>query len=195
MGIEIGYQGNKSAPQGSLQFLVVGEEEQFVFLDGPADAAAKLILAERRRVLSVKEIARVKSVVAQKLISRTVKGVGAGFAGRIHHRAVTAELRVVSVGKNGEFRDGLNAKRRTHHAGAGAVGPESLNILVVEQVRLTLRPRAGNGKVGLVTVEKIAAAVADLPSRSDAGRQRDQIRKVAAVQGEICDLFLFYHGG
>ena len=98
---------------------------------------------------TVKEVARVQVAVAEEFVRGAVKTVGAGFAGRIHHRAIAAELSAVRVGEYREFGDGLNAERSAQHARTRPVGPEALNVDVVQKIRLAFRPCAGNAEVSL----------------------------------------------
>src|SRR5579885_2014095 len=101
MSVGVGNEGNHSLALGLAQLFVVNEEEQLVFFDRSAEAAAELVLAEGGDAGSIEEIAGVQSAIAQELVRRSVKGVRAGLARRIHHRAVAAELRAVGVGQQG----------------------------------------------------------------------------------------------
>ena len=114
--------------------------------------------------------------------------VGAGFAYRVHHRAVAAKLRAVGVGKNGKLRDGVNAERCAHDARSRAMLPETLHIGAVEQIRLTLRAGARNGEVVLQAVEQVGAAITDLRAARDTGNQGDEVREIPAVERQIGDL-------
>ena len=71
--LRVGDQSNGSLVERFAETLVVDEKERFVFLDRAADRNAELISLERRRGRSrIEEVARVKCVVSQKLINRTV---------------------------------------------------------------------------------------------------------------------------
>ena len=126
-----------------------------------------------------------------------MKTVGAGFAGRIHHRAIAAELSAVRVGEYREFGDGLNAEGSAQHARTRPVGPEALNVDVVQKIRLAFRPCAGNAEVSLQAVQQVRAPGwgSDPVSRCDSWRQRDEVRKIAAVQRQVRNLFLFDYRG
>src|SRR6202042_2321185 len=179
------------------QLFVVEEEEQLVLLDGPSNTAAKLILAVGRYLRRVKEVAPVQVAVAEEFVQGAVKTVGAGFAGRIHHRAIAAELSAIGVGEDLEFGDGFNTEGSAQHARTRPVGPEALNVDIVQKIRLAFRPGAGNAEVSLQAVQQVRAAGwrPHSVSSCDSWRQRNQVRKIAAVQRQVRNLFLFHHRG
>src|SRR6478672_13571637 len=96
--------------------------------------------------------------------------VGPGPADRVHHRAVAAKLRAISIGQERKLRDRFDAERRAHYARSGPVRPESLNVGAVQKIGLAFRARPGNAEVVLDAVEQVRAALSDLRSRGDTGQ-------------------------
>ena len=66
--------------------LIRTEDEGFVFLNGPAERAAELILLKRRFRRGLEgETVGVEHIVAQKFVNAAVKIVGAGFGDNVNH--------------------------------------------------------------------------------------------------------------
>jgi hypothetical protein len=80
--------------QHLLNSFIIREEEYLVLHDGSTEAAAELVSTERRRRGSVEEGPGIEIVVAEELVSRPVKLVGAGFGYSIDGTAVAGILRV-----------------------------------------------------------------------------------------------------
>ena len=138
--IRVGYGRDSRLGQALDDAFVVDEEERLVRFDRAADAAAELVLAERRlgsgRV--VEELARVEGAVAHKLQHRSMDRVGARPGDRIDRGAAAAKLRAVGVGQGLELGDRFDAEGRAEHARPGGTVPEVRRVLVVEQERLSL---------------------------------------------------------
>ena len=96
------------------------EEEDFVFLDGPANRKsvvipAKLVLyarSARREATALDEgVKGIEFVVAAKIIDAAVEVVPSGLGDHADHSAGrTPKLRTVAVALNLEFFDGINGR-------------------------------------------------------------------------------------
>src|ERR1700722_18491193 len=77
------------------QVLDIGEEEGFVLLDAPAQAAAELVLAELRacdaRTVR-KEVISIQFVIAEVFVRSAMERVGAGLCNQIDHRPAGSSL-------------------------------------------------------------------------------------------------------
>jgi len=121
--------------------LVVSEEEQLVLLDGTANAGAELIFAERSHVRygvagsdeAFEKIARVQFAIAEEIVDGAVNRIGTGFRGGVNHRAIAAEFCSIGIGERLEFRDGLDAQRRSRDPGTRPALPPILQIFPIQQ--------------------------------------------------------------
>src|ERR1700719_66280 len=77
-------------------------------LDWAAQSGAKLVAMKRRLGQSGSPVISIENRVAHKLKGRAVKLVAAGFGEHVDDAAgITPILRVVAVGLNPEFLDGI----------------------------------------------------------------------------------------
>src|SRR5262249_39232791 len=140
--------------------------KHLVLFNRTAETAAKLILAVCRRLRRgfsrfddrVEKVARLKLVVAEKLVRRAMKCVRSRAARRIDYRARATELRGVSVGQRLKFRNRLDAECGSEAASAGSVVPEIDHVLVIQQVGLSRRPRSGDRILLSISVKRAAGA-------------------------------------
>ena len=128
---------------------VVGEHKCLIFLDGAAHRGAKLIpLKGRRGGAGIKVVARVKVVVAQKLVERTVPLVGA----RLRYDAdlaarLLAVLGTVGVAQDVEFPHRVDAQQLP----AGAAGSHVVfgcagKLHAIQEKQVLLRAVSRNGE-------------------------------------------------
>src|SRR5258708_15510704 len=104
--------GNAGAAQECARCLAqsrVGDEEKsLVVLDRTAEGGAKLVAMKRRLGQSRSPVIGIEQRIAHELKRRAVKLVVAGLGQHIDDAAgITTELRVVAVGLNPEFLDGI----------------------------------------------------------------------------------------
>src|SRR5262245_7037621 len=134
---------------------VIAEEEEPVFLDGPSQRAPELIPAKRGNVrrLVIEVILRVEYAVAQKFKHRTMRRVRARSAHRIDHGAGSSEFSAVGVGQDAELLNRLDSERIAGDGRSRAMVEEALQLRVVEQERLTDRPRSRDRIVCSLPIE------------------------------------------
>ena len=128
---------------------VIGEEKRAIFIEGPADSAAKLVALEGglwgERIL--KEIAGIESTVAEKFVDAPMKRIGARASDGINDATGRfAVLRGIVAGEDGELLDGVDAEVSAEHAARGAVGV-IVEADAVQTIVILLRAGAGNGEL------------------------------------------------
>ena len=84
MRVGVGDQGEYGLSERALQLFTIDEEEQLVFLDRTAKAAAELILTEGWFGRAIKKVASIQGTIAEELVQRSMEGVSAGEIGRAH---------------------------------------------------------------------------------------------------------------
>src|SRR5581483_160865 len=108
------------------------EEEQFVANNPPANVGAELILCEGRNGLtgSVEEkVVGVQHLVAQELISRTMKGVGARFGGEVDDPTrKTPPFRPEVVGLHFELLHGVLRRNYGNNVQIGTLHGGSIHV-------------------------------------------------------------------
>ena len=141
----------------------VGEEvEELVLDDGPADAAAELLLlVNRLRVDAARFLQRIQRIqrgVAQVIEQVGVHRVGAGFRDRVDHAAGRlAELRAVVARGHLKFLDGIHAVDVAERGPALGFGEERLGV--AGAIHRALVVQAGNAAVGDQAVAAVGGGV------------------------------------
>ena len=193
---------DEDLPARLLQAGVVGEEERAVVAvvepgnhQRSADGGAELMPIERRlrilgqaavglRHLADEEIAGVERVVAQVFEDGAVQQVAAGLGGDRDHAGAAAELRREDAREHLELAHLLDRGRDDHGVEGvfvvvDAVDQPGVRVgLVAERVEVRRAPRIEGAGAREV--------LARLPG-SDARRQIDEGREVAAVQRQLLD--------
>src|SRR5215510_2551180 len=133
----------------------IAKEEQLVSLDWPSQRASELIPVKRRNVRRriIEVILRIENAVAQKFKRRTMRRVRARSAHRIDHGAGSSEFSAVGVGQDAELLNRLDSERIAGDGRSRAMVEEALQLRVVEQERLTDRPRSRDRIVCSLPIE------------------------------------------
>ncbi len=178
---------------GGVQHLpdsfVIDEEEHFVLFDGSAQSSAELVAAERRRRAGVEEAARIQIAVAEELVERTVKFVGARFGHGDNRSAVAAILGSKGTGQGLEFGDAVDAQRSAGHVAAGIPLPPIQDIFAIQCVGVSFRTRPGDG-IGVGHRGERGASARGISGH--AGSEQNQLLKVTAVERQLPHLRLVH---
>src|SRR5207302_2085926 len=147
--LRIGDQGDGGVVEGLPEPLMIGEEEGFVLLDWAAGRNAELVSFEgRRRRTGIEEVARVKRVIPQKLVHRTMPLIGAGLRddGDLAARLL-AVFRAVGVTQDIEFPHRVDAQQLAARAAGCYVVFRRARVLdAVKQEQVLLWSVARNRK-------------------------------------------------
>src|ERR1700676_637909 len=148
-GVVVGGESSGSLVEMVAEAFVVGEEEGFVALDGPAAGYSELIALKGRGVALIEEVGSIERVVAEEFENGAVPLIGAGLRddGDLAAGAL-AVLGAVGIALHVEFADGFDAEKLA----AGAAG---LHIVfcgagvfdAVEQEEILLRALTADGKI------------------------------------------------
>ena len=173
-------------PELLAQPLVGEEEERLVLHQRAAGGEAELVAAEGR-LPGVEEVPGVQRVVAEVLEGGAVEHVAAGAGDDVEDAARRAPvLRAVGVGQEGELLDGLDPAHQALRAGRVAA-QRVQDVGAVEHVGVLRGARAVHGDLGPLAGQDVALVGACL---GRARLQQDELREVAAVEGQGLDLLL-----
>ena len=176
---------------------VVAEEEQLVLENRAADAAAELVLHERRTIHSravAEEGVGIQHLVAKVLVQTAVEVVGAALGGDVDHAAGKAsELRAVAVGLHAELGNRIRTGDQGHDVAVAIVGRNAIKVggALVGGAAANLVVAAG--KHVLAGQAALGASL-----RNHAGSQRNQVQNVAAIERKPLDRargYVLPHGG
>ena len=183
-----GHIGDLRDAFGHARALVVGEEEQAIAADGPADRAAELAPAvvRRRFIARREEVPRIHRAVAEEPVAGAVEVVRA----RLQHDvylpgAIPADLRLVAARHDLELANRVD--RRPYRRGV------QLRVHVVHAVEQeavgVLAPAGGRER-------EVAShrAGRSLGGRRRARGQQRQLQEVAAVKRQVHDLRVLHDG-
>src|SRR5581483_3327277 len=172
--------GEEGEPLADAHTLVIPKEEGFIFENGAAKRAAKLVLVVLSLLGSIEEVAGVDVIVAQELEGGPVEYVCARFGIHQHGRAAAAPvLGGIVEGKDLELLNGVNGG----HDGNGTRG-QFVVVNAVQKPVVGVFPHALDRKGDAAADGDLSVPAVVKESTlafNGAGCQRTQLNEVAAV--------------
>src|SRR6266849_8511142 len=159
---------------------IVGVEKSLVFLDGPADGAAKLILPKNVGSSCLQEIDGVQLVVPEIFVERAVPFVGAAPSNDVYDSSGGASKfrRIIGI-DDAKFLDRLLRRGATLDSGGGGdvIGAIDGNEIVMNVL-------SSEGKLSDGLDDHICAAGSGV-SNSDGRRKQGKIDELAAIDRDV----------
>ena len=182
------YRRSDGVAEALPELLPTREKEHLVLNDRTADVKSILVLNIRSSCVGLAAVqltllneivVRVENLVTDEFVSLSVEGVGTRFRAEVHDAAgELAELRSQVVVLDLEFADGIlrrNNDGQVDVADIKRLAVEILGALVPEGTsHLIVAPAKG------ILADRRSARSA---LRNGGGRDRDQVKNIAAVQG------------
>ncbi len=167
---------------------IVGVKKSVVFLDGPANRAAELILAKNVGTFCLKKIDSVQFVVAEILVERSVPFIGAAARDDVDDaRSSAAEFRRIVGIDDAKFLNRLLRWRPALDAGRGR---DIVGAVYGDEVIVNVL--ACEGELGHRLDDHIGTAGCGVSDGHGRGEQ-SEVNKLAAVHRKIDDLALGNH--
>jgi hypothetical protein len=171
-----------------VDLLVIGEEEQLVPNNGPADVSAVLMLPQprlRKAACLVDDPLRVQLFVLDRVEDLTVEPVGAALGRELHlHGAFGARFGRQARRGYGDLLDGAKTNRREGEE-ARAAAAEALRVVV----------HAVERDVDGAARQAVVLAVACARARGRAGHEQREVQDVAPGERQLRDVLVAHRVG
>ena len=127
---------------------VVGEEEELIVLDRPADIAAEIVVCDVSH-RGIEKRSRIQVAILQILVAGAVKLIGSRLDHHIHDRAGgAAQFRIVVGGGNVDRLNRLRRRNQNLQQPRFFVIVDALDLIVIAHARLSVHVRLhGAGRV------------------------------------------------